>query len=133
MSRASVLARAQAAALAGMVDACAIRRVTGWTTDDFAGARTPTYLSPDPYVGKCRVKQAQALPENHDAGEDYVVLSRLQLQIPVTATGIVVGDEVTITASAHDPDLPGKVFIIRGPAQGSEISARRFEVTERAG
>lgn len=132
MSRASVLARGQAAALAGMVDTCTIRRVTGWTTDDFSGTRVPTYLSPDPYSGKCRVKQVQALPENHDAGEDYVVLSRLQLQLPVSVTGVEVGDEVTMTASVHDPDLPGKVFTVRGPAEGSEITARRFEVTERA-
>jgi hypothetical protein len=131
MSRALVLARGRRAAEAGMVDTCTIRRATGWTEDDFSGTRTPTYLDPNPYQGKCRVKQVQALPETHDVGEDYVVLSRMQLQLPVSAVGLKVGDEVTVTASVHDPDLPGKVFLIRGAAAGSEITARRFEVTAR--
>jgi hypothetical protein len=129
----AVLGRGQALAESRMVDTCTIRRALGWTTDDFSGVRTATYLNPDPYIGKCRIKQVDALPENHDVGQDYVVLSRLQLHLPVAVTGIQVGDEVTITASLYDPDLPGKVFQVRGPAVGSAITARRFEVTERAG
>jgi hypothetical protein len=133
MSRAAVLARGRIAAEAGMVDTCVIRRRSGDTTDPYSGVVTAAYVNPDPYSGKCRLRQVQALPETHDVGEDYVVLSRLQLQLPVSAVGLQVGDEVTVTASAHDPDLPGKVFLIRGPAVGSEITARRFEVTERTG
>lgn len=129
MSRASALARGRVAAEAGMVDACTIRRVPSDVTDDFSGVITPTYTQI--YAGKCRLKQVAALPETHEAGEDYVVLSRLQLQIPVSVTGVQVGDEVTITASVNDPGLAGKVLLIRGIAEGSEITARRFEVTER--
>jgi Family of unknown function (DUF6093) len=131
MDRASLLARGRAAAERGMVDTCEVRRVTGQATDDFSGEIVKTYLIPDPYAGKCRLKQAQALPETHEAGEDYVILSRLELQLPVSAVGIQVGDEVWMTSSLNDPDLPGKVFVIRGPAAGSEVTARRFEVTER--
>jgi hypothetical protein len=116
-----------------MVDTCEVRRLLSEVPDDFSGEMVKTYLSPNPYEGKCRVKQVQALPETHEAGEDYVVLSRLQLQLPVSAAGVQVGDEVHMTSSQHDPDLPGKVLIIRGPAKGSEITARRFEVTERTG
>ena len=131
MSRASVLARGRAAAEAGMADTCTIRRVAGETTDDFSGVITPSYTVI--YTGKCRVKQTVALPETHDAGEDYVTLSRMQLQVPVAAVGAQVGDEATITTSVNDPDLAGKVLLIRGVAQGSEITARRFEVTEVTG
>lgn len=129
MSRASVLARGQAAAEAGMVDTCTIRRVTGTSTDDFSGVQTPTYAAV--YAGKCRIRQLRALPEDHDAGEDYVLLTRRQLQLPIAAVGIRTGDVVTFTAAAHDPDLVGKVFLVRGPAEGTEITARRVEVTER--
>lgn len=133
MGRDDVLTRGRERTEAGMRDACTIRRITGETTDDFSGETVKTYLSPNPYEGRCRVKQVQALPETHDVGEDYVTLSRLQLQLPVAAVGVEVGDEVTMTASARDPDLPGKVFLIRGSATGSDITARRFEVTEETG
>lgn len=132
MSRAAVLARGRAAAEAGMVDTCTVRRPTGTTTDPDSGQVTTAYLNPNPYTGKCRVKQIQALPETHDVGEDHVVLTRLQLQVPMSAPGLLVGDEVTMTASIHDPDLPGRVFLIRGPSAGSELTARRYEVTDRA-
>lgn len=133
MSRASVLARGQAAAEAGMVDACTIRRVTDTTTDDFSGAITNTYLSPNPYSGKCRIQSALARSEPHDTGEDYVLLLRVQLQLPVSVTGLVVGDEVTITAAANDPDLAGRVFLIRDLFHKTDPTARRVEITERTG
>lgn len=133
MSRVTVLAAGRKAAEAGMVDTCTVRRVTGEAIDDFSGTITKTYLSPDPYAGKCRVKQVQALPETHEAGEDYVTLSRLQLQLPVAAVGVQVGDEVHMTSSLNDPELAGKVLRIRGTAEGTEITARRFEVTEVTG
>jgi len=131
MSRATVLARGRAAAEAGMADTCTVRRVISDTTDDFSGDITETQQVI--YTGKCRVKQTVALPETHEAGEDYVTLSRMQLQVPTSAVGVQVGDEATITASVNDPDLVGKVLRIRGVAQGSEITARRFEVTEVTG
>jgi hypothetical protein len=114
-----------------MVDTCTVRRETGTATDDFSGETVTTYMPL--YDGPCEVKQVQALPETHEAGEDYVVLSRLQLKLPTSATGLQVGDEVVMNTSAHDPDLPGRVLLIRGPAKGSHITARRFEVTERTG
>jgi hypothetical protein len=128
MSRDSVLARAQAAAVLGMADTCTIRRLAGSSTDQDAGDITPTWTSL--YAGKCRVQQRQAEAAQHDAGEDYQLLLRLTVQLPVTVTGLKVGDEITITAS-RDADLVGRVFLVRDLAHKTDQSARRVGVTER--
>jgi hypothetical protein len=130
MSRAALVARAQAAAEAGMADTCTIRRVTGWTTDLDSGVRTPTYLSPDVYAGKCRVQQGIAQADQHDAGEDYLLQLRLVVQLPMSVVGVKVGDEVTLTAS-RDPDLVGRPFLVRDLFHKTDASARRVGVTER--
>ncbi len=133
MSRATVLARGRRAAEAGMTDTCTIRRVTGQTTDEVTGAVTPTYLSPDPYTGRCRVQQAQAQAEQHTAGQDYQLLLHLEVQLPISVTGLQVGDEVTVTAAVHDPDLVGRVFLIRDLMHKSAATARRVSVLEKTG
>lgn len=129
MSRASVLARGRAAALAGMVDACAITRVTGHTTDPDTGVQTPT--TETVYEGACRVQQHSpggARPA--DVGEAYQLLLRLEVQLPVSATGIEVSDTVTITAAAHDTDLVGRAFRVRELMHKTHLSARRIGVEE---
>jgi hypothetical protein len=123
MSRSGVLAKGQVKAEASMVDACTIRRRLPDVTN--------TDLSPDPYTGKCRVQSALARSQPHESGEDYVLLLRLELQLPVSVTGLRVDDEVTVTASAHDADLVGRVFLIRDLFHKTEPTARRVEITER--
>lgn len=132
MSRATALARGRSKAEAGMVDACTIRRPTGYTEDDFSGTRTPTYASPNPYAGKCRIQQALVQSTREDAGEDDVLLLRLEIQLPVVGSeGLAVGDEVTITTSVNDPDLPGRAFLIRDLAHKTDATARRIQCVER--
>ena len=130
MSRASVLARGRSAALAGMIDACTITRVTGHTTDPDTGVQTPT--TAEVYSGVCRVQSpgVTASARTADAGEAYVLLLRMELQLPNSATGIAVGDVATITASANDADLVGRVFRVRELAHKSEATARRIGVEE---
>lgn len=130
MSRASVLARGRAAAEAGMADACTIRRVTGTTTDDFSGVITKTYATL--YAGKCRVQQITGTSRPHDAGEDFVLVQRIDVQLPVAGTeGLRVSDEVTITSSVNDQDLAGRVFLVHDLAHKSEATARRVACIER--
>lgn len=133
MSRASVLALGRVAAEKGMIDACLIRRPTGATTNPDTGARTPTYLTPDPYTGKCRIQQHQATADRQDVGEDSLLLLRLEVQLPMTVTGLQVGDEVTVTASVNDADLPGRVFRIHDLAHKSEATMRRVQCIEKTG
>jgi hypothetical protein len=130
MSRASVVARAQAAAQAGMVDTCSIRRKTDETTDPDSGDITRTWLAL--YAGRCRVQQPQALARPHDVGEDFLLVARLEIQLPVAATaGLLVRDEVTITAAVRDPDLVGRVFLVHELPRKTDASARRVSVIER--
>jgi hypothetical protein len=133
MSAESALARGRMAAEALMVDACTIRRVTSRTADPVSGDPAVTYLSPDPYAGKCRVQQAQAQAQREDIGEDNLLLLRLEVQLPMTVVGLEVGDEITITASAYDPDLPGRVFLIHDLAHASHKTSRRVQCIERTG
>lgn len=130
MSRASVLARGRAAAALGMVDSCTIRRRTSQSTDPNTGVTTA--IRSTVYSGKCRVQQrgiGGARPEQ-DVGEAYQLMLQLELQLPMSVTGLRVGDEVTITASVNDADLVGRVFRIRDLAHKSEATARRVGVQE---
>jgi hypothetical protein len=131
MSRASVLKLGRDAAEAGMVDACTIRRAdAGGTTDPDTGYPTQAYT--ELYAGKCRIQQSQAQANQQDVGEDNLLLLRLEVQLPVDGTeGLEVGDEITMTAAAHDADLVGRVFLIHDLAHATEKTARRVQCTER--
>lgn len=128
MAYTSVLARARAAAERLMVDECVIRRRVGETTGP-GGVVTPIYEQR--YAGRCRVQQPTMLAQPQRPGEAQVLALRLEVHVPMAVTGVQVGDEVEITASAHDPDLVGRVLIIRDLAHKSLASARRFGVVER--
>jgi hypothetical protein len=132
MSRASVLARAQAAAEAGMADTCTIRRPTGVTSDEFSGTTVTTYASTDPYAGPCRFRQGEALGREETVGEDQIILLRQILQLPFRVVGLQVGDEVTCVTS-RDPDLPGRMFVIRDLMHQTDSSSRRVRIVERTG
>lgn len=132
MSRASALARGRVAAELGMVDACTIRRRTGQTTtDDNTGQVVHAYVSPDPYAGKCRVQQTKSTSSEATVAEDTSVELTVEVQLPMTVTGLQVGDEVRMTTSATDPDLPGRVFLIRSLAHKTDATARRVQCSER--
>jgi hypothetical protein len=131
MSRASVLARGQAAALIGMRDACTVTRVdTSGTTNPATGY--PTSSATTLYTGQCRVQQHQATADTKDIGEDQQFLLRVEVQLPMTVTGLEVGDLITITTSI-DPDLPGRVFRIHDLAHKTDATARRVQCIERTG
>ncbi|GAA2566361.1 hypothetical protein GCM10010435_44420 [Winogradskya consettensis] len=132
MSRAALLARARAAAEAGMVDACTIRRATGERVSDGYGDVTDEYVDPDPYAGKCRVQLSRYSSSSEtDVGEDQVVLLAVEVQLPMSVVGLEVGDEVHMTASQTDPDLVGRVFVIRSLMHKTDASSRRPQCTER--
>ncbi len=128
MSAAEVLARGRAFAAELLVDECTIRRRTGEATGP-GGVVTPTHEVL--YQGKCRVQQAAATASSSDVGEDMLLMLRLEVQLPMSVTGLRVEDEVTVDTSAHDPDLPGRVFVVKDLAHKSHATARRVGVVER--
>lgn len=133
MSAASVLARGRAAAEALMVDAdaCVITRVPGRTTNTTTGVVTETTSTL--YTGKCRVQQKPAEARREEIGEDRTLLLTMMVQLPASVTGLIVGDRITITASAHDPDLVGRVLRVQDLAHKSHLTSRRVGVVEVTG
>lgn len=129
MSRRRLLERGQAKAEASMVDTCIVRRVTGQTTDLDTGVITDTYTTL--YSGPCRFQQADIQPTQTNVGEDFVLLQRIEVQLPMSTVGFQVDDEVECTTSVSDPDLPGRVFLVHGLAHKTEATARRLRLRER--
>jgi hypothetical protein len=119
----------QAAAEALMVDACTIRRLTGTVTDKDSGDPVKTW--DDLYAGKCRIQQGLAQAAQQDAGEDYLLQLRLEVQLPVAVVALEVNDEITVTTS-QDPDLVGRVFLVRDLFHKTHLTARRVGATERS-
>ena len=114
-----------------MVDECTIRRLAGKVTDPDTGASVPSYDVL--YTGKCKVQNAMAQAARTDAGEDYLLLLRLEVHLPMSVAGLKAGDEIVITAAAHDSDLPGRIFRIHDLAHKTYATARRVGVLEKTG
>jgi hypothetical protein len=127
MSVQAAIARARILAETLMVDACTITRETGETTGP-GGVITPTTATQ--YTGKCRVQFKPMKGSGTDVGEAYLLLVRREVQLPMSATGLQEGDRITITASALDPDLVGKVYVIREVEAKTHLTARRVTVLE---
>lgn len=128
MSVSSLLARGRRAAERLMVDECVIRRRTGEETTD--GYGNITRATTDVYAGKCRVQQPTATAQEQESGEASMLLLRFELQLPMSAVGVQADDEVEVTASRHDPDLPGRRFVVRGLAHKTHGVMRRLQVDE---
>ena len=112
-----------------MQDACTIRRQTGESMDPVTLQMTPTYSTL--YDGKCRVQiNAVVGATTPEAGERVVVTQRIQVQVPMTVTGVQVDDRIDITAAAHDADLVGRAYRVRSEFAKTHATARRLECEE---
>jgi hypothetical protein len=128
MSATSATLRGRLAAEALMVDTCTVQRQTGSTTNDTTGVVTPTYSTI--YTGKCRVQQRVPVSKPADVGQAHVWLQRLELQVPMSVTGIASDDLVTITDSLLDADLVGRTFRVRELGHKTHMTARRVQLEE---
>lgn len=124
----AAIARGRAAIEALMVDACTITRAGALVTDDNTGRVTdsPTTI----YSGKCRVQQVAPISKPGEVAQAQVWLQRLTLQVPITVTGVATDDRVTITASALDQDLVGRVFHVRELGHKTHATCRRLQIEE---
>lgn len=128
MSATTVTLRGRLAAEALMVDTVTVRRKSGEATDSDTGVVSPTYSTV--YTGKCRVQQRAGVARPASVGEAEVLVSRLELHVPTSATGIASDDVATVDASALDADLVGRVFHIRELAHKTFATARRYSMVE---
>lgn len=131
MTAASVLARGRSAAEKLMVDTCTISHPGEgqgpWNEADMG------YDPPPPdvfYTGRCRVQLSAAMANTPEAGERVLVVQRATVAVPMSVTGVRVGDTITVTASEHDPDLVGNTYRVRSLFAKTHATARRLEVEE---
>lgn len=131
MSAASITLAGRAAAERNMVDSVTINRVTGSTPNlqTGAGAQTTSTI----YSGKCRVQQRGRLSRPTTVAESYVFQTAYELQLPMSATGILINDIVTVTSSVLDPDLAGRDFWVREEAAKTHATSRRLGIEEVSG
>lgn len=122
------LLRGRNAAEQLMVDACTIKHRTGEVTDGEFGTVTPSYSTV--YSGKCKVKRQAAGGGPTDVGQASVFIGSLEVHIPVSVTGVSVDDLITITASALDSALVGRVYRVRDVLEKSFLTARRLACIE---
>lgn len=112
-----------------MLDTCTIRRASGETTiDPDTGLPTTTYTTI--YTGRCKIQSEAVVTLTPKSGDHTYTVDRWMLHLPVSATGIQVGDEATITASALDAANVGRVFHIQGLFRKSMATAQRLPVEE---
>ena len=135
MSATSTTLRGQVAALALMQDACTVTRITGQATNTQTGAVTNTTSTI--YTGRCKIQRfgttgaGTARPAT--VGEAQVYQLPAAVHVPMTVTGVQVGDIVTVTASVLDPDLVGRTFWVRELFHKSYATARRLGLEEVTG
>jgi hypothetical protein len=131
---------AEAATLAGraaiealMVDTVLITRATGETTFNETTGREEPAPPDEIYEGKCRVQRRSGVERRPEAGERSWTVESVELQVPVSAEGIEVGDTATITAAVLDPELVGREFRVASLAHKTHATARRLRVEEVTG
>lgn len=132
MSAASTLARGRAAALQLMVDTVVVTRLdpVATTTDPETGVVTKVFTTVYSGPGKIQRTPRASRVTPTSVGQAEVFETRLELHLPMTAVGIAGDDIATVTASAYDPDLPGRTFHIRELASKTWETARRFGIEQ---
>lgn len=133
MNAGPLLARGRARAEALMVDTCTIERPTGTkirdeNTGGFTRVMQPLYTGQ-----RCRVQSRGYWGQRTDVGQADLILLQLEIQLPVSVTGLRVHDVITVTASVNDPDLVGRKFRLKDEMHKSHATSRRVMCTEITG
>lgn len=109
-----------------MTDTCKVVRPVPGVLNEATGKRAVTYT--EVFAGPCRVKHPTTAAKPGEAGSQLLVVSALEVHLPVTATGVRAEDVVEITASATRDEQAGRRFKIVAPFDGSQATALRFRV-----
>ena len=126
MLQSGALGMGRRMALSRMTDSCAISRPGTPVFDEATGEYTSSTVSV--YSGACRVKHPTAVARGVDAGSELLVVSQLELHLPVSAVGVRAGDVVSITGSVTRGEQVGRLFRVVAPFDGSQSTALRFRI-----
>lgn len=109
-----------------MLDECVVSRPGPKVWDEDAGgyAQTPVVV----FSGPCRVKHPTTSGKDADARSQLIVVTQVEVHIPLTAVGVLPGDTVELTACPTRPDQVGRQFTIDSPFDGSQTTALRYRV-----
>lgn len=132
MTAAGALARGRAAAERLMVDACRITRAGDVGALDPDTGRHAAAGETLVYAGPCRVQVVDSLnDQTPEFGGREVTLQSAVVAIPITATGVDVGDVVKVTAAAHDPELVDTEYRVVATHHKTHATARRLQVEQQ--
>lgn len=123
----SVLESGRRMAESRMTDSCKVFRLVKATVPDEETGNYPV-TEEVAYSGACRVKHPSTAGKDADAGSQLIVVSQVEVHLPVDAVGVLPGDTVEITASPTRPDQVGRRFTIDGPFDGSQTTALRYRI-----
>lgn len=128
----ATLTAGREAAEARMVDACTITRST--TSAPVFDEETGEYQDPEDdavYDGDCEIQLSEGLNAQFpEVGGGLVAVQRVTVKVPISAVGVRVNDTVTVTRSANDPDLLGRVYRVDSTHAKTYATCRRLQCEE---
>jgi len=131
-SPAAIIAAGRALAESLMLDTCTVKRPSAETTiDPDTGLPTTTWSTI--YTGKCKIQSESVQSLNPKSGDHVYTVDRWEVHLPVSATGVKVGDVVEITASPLDSVNVGRKFSVSGLFRKTLATAQRLPVEEVVG
>jgi hypothetical protein len=125
----AMIAGGRALAESQMQDTSTIKRASDETTiDPSTGLPTTTWTTI--YSGKCKIQSDSVQAVNPTSGDHSYTVDRLSVHVPVSATGVQVGDQVEITDSALDAANMGRKFRVASMFRKTFATAQRLPVEE---
>lgn len=109
-----------------MLDECTITRPGAKAWDEGLGEWITTQVVV--YSGRCRIKHPSTVARDVEAGSQLLAVSFTEIHLPLTASGVMADDTVTVDASPTRVEQAGRQFIVTAPFDGSQSTALRFRV-----
>lgn len=118
-----------------MLDTCTVETVGPVVTDPLTGIDTATRTTlygPNvgPRKGMCRVTTYEPYERNPEAGGATFTIQRYAIHLPVGAFRPAIGQVITITTAALDPNLAGREFRVVALLHKTLATAYRLSVEE---
>lgn len=133
MSRESVILAGRRFSEEAFTATCTVKRDTGTTTTDpVTYEDVPVYAVVYTNL-QCKIKDASTRPQQAQVPGQTVVKTSPEWHVPMSTTGVLTNDIVTIEAVdpvTGDLDLVGRTFRVTGPFVQSYATARRFPVED---
>lgn len=82
------------------------------------------------YTGSGRIRYGSRGVVNINAPGQPATVQEPYLSVPVGSPRLIVGDDVEVSASVHDPLLSGRRYRIQGNASAGQVTAARYPLEE---